>query len=301
LPLPRFGHRSAAWRELMAGELNNAKLLYLVATSRLFAKPMHAAIKGPSSAGKSEIRKTLLRFFPPEVIVSFTSMSERALIYYEEGFEHKIFSMGEAAGADERSFQDYLLRELMSEGVLRYPTATKVGGVVTTVTISKDGPVSFLVTTTKTQLHHENETRMLSLEVDASEGQTTAVPRKVAQNIGTKRPGAKINFETWRDSPALARCGRDRGRGALCRDSGRRNSDGSSSDQARTSRRHSWRFRPMPLSIALTEKLTAKGGSLLISRTIMRRCGPSLTALSARTQASASTRQTQRQSRPSPC
>jgi len=107
--------------------------------------------------------------------------------------------MGEAAGADERSLQDYLLRELMSEGVLRYPTAMKVGASVSTVTISKDGPVSFLVTTTRTQLHHENETRMLSLEVDASEEQTVAVLRKVAQNIGTKRHSAKINYESWRD------------------------------------------------------------------------------------------------------
>ena len=45
-----------AWRKLVAGEEKNAKLLYLVATSRLFDKCMNAAIKGPSSGGKSEIR-----------------------------------------------------------------------------------------------------------------------------------------------------------------------------------------------------------------------------------------------------
>ena len=33
----------------VAGETKNAKTLYLVGTSRLFAKTMHAAIKGPSS------------------------------------------------------------------------------------------------------------------------------------------------------------------------------------------------------------------------------------------------------------
>ena len=36
------------WRRLVAGEEKNAKILYLVATSRLLPKSMHAAIKGPS-------------------------------------------------------------------------------------------------------------------------------------------------------------------------------------------------------------------------------------------------------------
>jgi hypothetical protein len=40
----------------IAGERENAQLLFLVSTSRLFRKPMHAAIKGPSSGGKSELR-----------------------------------------------------------------------------------------------------------------------------------------------------------------------------------------------------------------------------------------------------
>jgi hypothetical protein len=53
------------WRKGIAGEEKNAKLLYLVATSRLFKKTMHAAIKGPSSGGKSEIRGHVLAFFPP--------------------------------------------------------------------------------------------------------------------------------------------------------------------------------------------------------------------------------------------
>ena len=35
--------------------------------------------------------------------------------------------MGEAAGTEQASFQDYLLRELMSEGRLRYPVPQKVG------------------------------------------------------------------------------------------------------------------------------------------------------------------------------
>jgi hypothetical protein len=100
-------------------------VLYLVATSRLFDKCMHAAIKGPSSGGKSEIRRQTVEFLPPEDVVAFTTLSERALLFYQDDFAHKVLSMGEAAGVEEASLQDYLLRELISEGKLRYPLSKK--------------------------------------------------------------------------------------------------------------------------------------------------------------------------------
>src|SRR5262245_46206163 len=53
----------------IAGEKKNVKLLYLIATSRLFDQPMHVAIKGPSGAGKSEERRWVLEFFPPEEVI----------------------------------------------------------------------------------------------------------------------------------------------------------------------------------------------------------------------------------------
>jgi hypothetical protein len=191
---------SRSWRQLLAGEEKNAKLLYLTATSRLFDRCMSAAIKGPSSAGKSQIRKQVLEYFPPEDVVAFTTLSEKALLYYETDFAHKILSMGEAAGTDEQSLQDYLLRELISEGRLRYPVVQKVdkGGMVT-VTVEKNGPVAFLVTTTKAALHPENETRMLSLEVDDSEEQTKKVLDKVAAVIGMNEDNTVVDFERWRD------------------------------------------------------------------------------------------------------
>ena len=67
--------------KVIAGEAVNGKLLYLVATSRLFDKTMNAAIKGTSAGGKSEIRKRVLEFFPSESVVTFTSLSEKSLIF----------------------------------------------------------------------------------------------------------------------------------------------------------------------------------------------------------------------------
>ena len=136
----------------MAGEHRNAKLLYLVATSRLFDNCMHVAIKGPSSGGKSEIRRQVLEFFPPEDIVTFTTMSEKALLYHEGDFCHEILSMAEANGFQEQELQDLLLRELMSEGKLTYPVVQKVNGQLVTTIITKRGPVCFMVATTKAAL-----------------------------------------------------------------------------------------------------------------------------------------------------
>jgi hypothetical protein len=182
----------------VAGEVIAGKLLYLVATSRLFDKPMSAAIKGTSAAGKSEIRKRVLDFFPPEDVVSFTSLSEKSLIYFDGEFSHKILSMGEAIETDQQNFQNYLLRELMSEGYLRHNTAQKVGNEIVATAIEKHGPVTFLVTTTKNKLHPENETRMLSIEMDDSEAQTRRVLDKVAQVVGIGDV-APVAHKPWQD------------------------------------------------------------------------------------------------------
>ena len=65
--------------------------------------------------------------------------------------------------------------------------------------IEKEGPVAFLVTTTKNKLHAENETRMLSLEIDDSENQTKNVLGKVAQVEGLNHTSAQVDHKRWQD------------------------------------------------------------------------------------------------------
>ena len=185
--------------KVIAGETVNGKLLYLVATSRVFDPTMHAAIKGTSAGGKSQIRKRLLEFFPPESVISFTSLSEKSLIYHDGDFCHKILSMGEATATEEQDFQDYLLRSLMSDGCLRHATVQRIGNANVPITIEKKGPVAFLVTTTKSKMHPENETRMLSLEIDDSAEQTRKVLTKVAQIEGLNQPASRADVGPWQD------------------------------------------------------------------------------------------------------
>ena len=173
-----------SWDKVMAGEHRNAKLIYLIATSRFFDDTMHAAIKGPSSGGKSQIRKQVLKFFPREDIVSFTTISEKALLYDDRDFAHKILSMDEVTDAKSQELQDMMLRVLMSEGRLEHSVTQFANGVWRTEMIIKEGPVVFMVTTTKNTLHPENETRMISLEIDDSEAQTRRVLKKQAKTLG---------------------------------------------------------------------------------------------------------------------
>ena len=56
--------------------------------------------------------------------------------------------------------------------------------------IEKEGPVTFLVTTTKSKLDPENETRLLSLEIDDTREQTEKVLNKVALVEGLHSAGS---------------------------------------------------------------------------------------------------------------
>jgi hypothetical protein len=178
---------------LTAGEIDNAKLLYLIGTSRLFDQPMHVVIKGPSAGGKSEVRRQVLRFFPADEIISFTTMSEKAMLYDERDYAHRILSMDEVVGAKDRSTQNYYLREMMSAGRIthRIPIWDYIQQRYITQTIVKEGPVTFWVTTTRDQLYAENETRMLSIRISDSPEQTQAVLDKCAEYVTADKPFVK--------------------------------------------------------------------------------------------------------------
>ena len=85
----------------------------------------------------------------------------------------------------------------MSESKLRYPVVQKIHGELKTVMIEKNGPVAFMITTTRNKLNPENETRMLSLEINDSQDQTQRVLDKIAELEGRNRAELKIDLEPW--------------------------------------------------------------------------------------------------------
>ena len=163
----------------VAGVARVAKVLYLAITSRVLPRPISTAVKGPSSGGKSYVVERVLDYFPAEAYYALTAMSERALIYDDEPLVHRMMVVYEAAGmaGDTAS---YLMRSLLSEGLIRYSTVETTAEGVRPLLIERPGPTGLIVTTTAVHLHPENETRLLSLTVDDSKQQTRRVFRSLA-------------------------------------------------------------------------------------------------------------------------
>jgi DNA polymerase III delta prime subunit len=164
----------------VAGEKRNGLIIYLCISSRIQKHPLSLLIKGQSSSGKNYLLRKVIQFFPQNSYKELTGMSKQALIYSDESLAHKAILICEKEGMDKAL---YNIRALQSEGRLVFETVQKgEEGRLVTEHIEKEGPVSFIVTTTSTQIHPENETRNWSIFMDESDEQTGRVKNKTAED-----------------------------------------------------------------------------------------------------------------------
>jgi hypothetical protein len=179
----------------LVGEERTVKLLYLAVTSRLLPRPISVAVKGPSSGGKSFTVETALKAFPPSAYYALTAMSDHALAYSEEPLVHRMLVLYEAAGLGGET-ATYLIRSLLSEGHIRYDTVEKTGQGLRGRTIDRPGPTGLIITTTAASLHPENETRLVSVTVRDTPGQTADIITSLAETaMGKLRP--PVDFGPW--------------------------------------------------------------------------------------------------------
>jgi hypothetical protein len=178
----------------LVGEENNAKILYLALTTRLFSRPVSVVVKGVSSGGKSFTVEIVLRFFPPETYWSRTGMSDRTLAYSDEDFRHRFLVIYETTGMSS-DIASYLIRSLLSESLIRYETVESTPEGLKSRVIEKLGPTGLITTTTAARLHPENETRLLSLTVKDTPAQTKAVMLALADD-GINQDNA-VDFNQW--------------------------------------------------------------------------------------------------------
>jgi hypothetical protein len=101
-------------------------------------------------------------------------MSEHALPYSDEDFQHRHIVVYEAAGLESEK-ASYFFRTLLSENCICYETVEKTDEGLKARVIRKPGPTGLITTTTAATLHPENETRLLSLGVIDTPEQTKAV------------------------------------------------------------------------------------------------------------------------------
>jgi hypothetical protein len=183
----------------LVGEEKLAQTLYLVLTSRLLDKQVSAGVKGHSASGKSYTVETVARFFPAEAYLEFTAMSSRALVYSKETYSHRTLIVYEVTALREGVEDDmtsYFVRSLLSEGRIDYETTirSKEDGF-TTKRIVKEGPTNLIFTTTKTHVHAENETRILSLATDDSRAQTA----RVIAELADENDGGAGDLTPWHE------------------------------------------------------------------------------------------------------
>lgn len=171
----------------LAGQVREAKIIYLALTSRVLKINLlvNIVVKGPSSGGKSHLVESVLKFFPGSAFYPLSAMSEKVLAYSNEPVSHRYMVIFEAAGLG-GNFSQYLFRSLLSEGKIRYETVEKTKGGFMPRLIEREGPTGLIVTTTRAGLHPENETRMLTLEVSDTPQQTREV--LLAHARGENRP-----------------------------------------------------------------------------------------------------------------
>jgi hypothetical protein len=178
----------------LVGETNNAKILFLTLITRLFDRPVSVAIKGVSSGGKSFTVERVLRFVPSEAYIERTGLSEHALAYSREDFQHRHLVLYEAAGMS-GDMASYFIRSLLSEGRLRYEFVDKTKDGLQTKLIEKEGPTGLITTTTLPALHPENETRLLSLGVIDTQDQTQHVMVAIAAEDHDQDSG--VDYDRW--------------------------------------------------------------------------------------------------------
>jgi hypothetical protein len=176
----------------LVGETDNAKLLYLALTSRLFdreiCRPVSIAVKGVSAGGKSFTCESVLKFFPESAYFARSALSDKALYFTDENLKHRFIVLWEAVGMGpdqgtsngEVNHLAYAVRTLLSENRLSYELPIKTEDGIKSQVIEKEGPTGLITTTTATRLHPENETRLLSLGIVDTPEQTQAVMRALA-------------------------------------------------------------------------------------------------------------------------
>lgn len=201
--LARFGREVRA--QGLVGEEQNAKILYLVVTSRLLDRQVSAGVKGHSASGKSHTVDTVLGYFPADDVIEFTAMSERALVYSEQDFAHRTLVIYEVVALREGVEDDltsYFVRSLLSEGRIKYQVTERKDGRFTTREIVKEGPTNLIFTTTRTRVHAENETRVLSLNTNDTAAQTKRVFFELA-----KDSDGFVDHEPWHELQAWLKDG----------------------------------------------------------------------------------------------
>lgn len=181
-----------------AGDTTIPLLTFLSAITRLFDEPVSLVVMGASGSGKSHSVDAGLQFIPDDQIIRLSGMSDHFLAYASDfDLSHKVLFLGEAAGMSEGNGRTFL-RQLITEGVVRHSTVQKTAdGMKGEMLPEVSGPVAFMMTTTAGKIHHEDQSRMLQLNVIESPERTKEV--LLSKALGKSKTKAQIDLAPWHE------------------------------------------------------------------------------------------------------
>jgi hypothetical protein len=163
---------SALRRNGLVGEERNAQVVYIVATSRVLAKPLCLFIKGPSGVGKNFLGDTVFALLPPSELHTLTSSSARSWNYLGKTLAHKLVYIKER---NEAAGPVHPTRLLISETeLIHWVTVRQRGRIVQKRRVTK-GPIASVSTTTRDRVEVDDETRHVSIWLDESPEQTARI------------------------------------------------------------------------------------------------------------------------------
>lgn len=193
LALEHLGH---------VGEEEVKRLAYLVATSRLLARPLSALLLAPSGTGKSAILDAVAALLPPEAVVTLARLTPQALFYAgPDALRHRLVIVDEFEGQQDAA---HAVRVLQSRGELRQSVTIK--GRAEEVVAR--GPVAVMSGTTLTDLDPQNLSRCVELALDDGPEQTRRVQAAQARAWaggagGGGARGPRLDLQAWHDAQRL--------------------------------------------------------------------------------------------------
>lgn len=181
-----------------SGSADIPKLVFLVLCTGFLGRPVSLVIKGPSGSGKSFGLNAGKQFIPSAAFEQFEGMSEKALVYLPNlDLRHKHLIVSEAAGLAD-GYGRTLVRQLVSEGKVRYATVQSTSKGLDGVELpTLEGPTGLIMTTTAPEIHPEDESRMLSVTLNQS-------PEQIAEALMTQALGTGKKVDPLETGPWFA-------------------------------------------------------------------------------------------------
>jgi DNA primase len=153
----------------IVGEAENAMILNIAMTSRLYEDPVSVICLSQSGTGKSYLLERVAKCFPTEDIIENTQFTDNSFFYWKDGIKGKIILIEDMEGAQN---VEYPMRELITKKYITKTTVHKdAKGNMQTVQYRVEGPATFLGCTTKEKIYEDNANRCILIYLDSSKAQ----------------------------------------------------------------------------------------------------------------------------------